>query len=261
MTLHKLEVPYTAYGTTDELSGHIRSALSRGLPELTPALCSHDGTFVIVGSGPSLKRHADDIKAERERGRPILAVNGAHDFLCDNGLEPDLFLSVDPRTTIIGNVQKKNKHTAYLIASRCNPELFDFLKDCKVMLWHSWCKEPEAQEFLGKMAIGGGTTSGTRAIYVGYVMGYRKFVIYGLDSCLAPDGQTKRFSGEKAGKIVNVIIGGEGGREFLTNVPMAQQAAEVQDILTALPDATIDFKGDGLIAAIWEERRNRGLRT
>jgi hypothetical protein len=255
-----LAVPHKAYGTVEQLSEHIRSAMARGLPEFSPGICSHDGTLVIVGSGPSMPNHFDEIQKERERGRPICALNGAHDFLCGNNFIPDLFLSVDPRETIIGNTKHRNDTTIYLIASRCNPKLFDHLKDCKVILWHSWSPDAESEAFKGKMAIGGGTTSGTRSIYVGYVLGFRKFVLYGLDSCLASDGITKRFSGEKAGRVVDIYVG-ERGRKFLANVPMAQQAEEIQDAFNHLGDASFEFVGDGLLAAIWEERKRRGLRT
>ena len=256
--MQPLAISVRAVGSAEELRGNIRSALARGLPEVTPALCAHDGTFVIVGSGPSLPSFVDEIKAERAKGRPILACNGAHDFLCENGLEPDLFLTIDPRETIIGNTQKKNQNTTYLIASRCSTKLFDHLSDCKVMLWHSWGTDDENAAFNHKFRIGGGTTSGTRAIYMGYIFGFRRFVVYGLDSCLAEDGQTKRFSGEKAGKIWPIFVG-ENKRQFLANGAMAQQAQEIQVLTQVLPDATFDFKGPGLIAAIWEERKRMGL--
>lgn len=255
-----LAISVQAVGSPDELTSNIRSAMARGLPEVAPALCSHDGTFVIVGSGPSLPAFAEEIRGERMQGRPILACNGAHDFLCEKGMEPDLFLSIDPRDTIIANTSRKNQHTTYLIASRCSQNLFEHLKDCKVMLWHSWGTDAENAAFNHKFRIGGGTTSGTRAIYMGYVLGFRKFVIYGLDSCLAEDGQTKRFSGEKAGKIWPIYVG-ENKRKFLANGAMAQQAQEIQLLTEVLPDATFDFKGPGLIAAIWEERKRMGLPT
>ena len=258
--MQPLSVGIRAVGSAEELSSNIRSALARNLPEVSPALCAHDGTFVVVGSGPSLPSFADEIRAEREKGRPILACNGAHDFLCENGLAPDLFLTIDPRDTIIANTRCKNSTTTYLIASRCSPNLFDHLKDCKVMLWHSWGTDDENASFNHKFRIGGGTTSGTRAIYMGYVMGFRRFNVYGLDSCLADDGMTKRFSGEKSGKIWDVYVG-QNKRRFLTNGAMAQQAQEIQVLVQALPDATFDFKGPGLIAAIWEERKRMGLPT
>lgn len=258
--MHRLAISVRATGTAEELCGNIRSALARGLPEIQPALCSHDGTFVVVGSGPSLPKFLDEIRAERAKGRPILACNGAHDFLCEHGLEPDLFLSIDPRDTIVANTSRKNAHTTYLLASRCCPQLFDHLSEHKIVLWHSWGTDAENAAFEHRFRIGGGTTSGTRAIYMGYVLGYRRFNVYGLDSCLADDGVTKRFSGEKSGKIWPIFVG-ENKRQFLANGAMAQQAQEIQLLTEVLPDATFDFKGPGLIAAIWEERKRLGMPT
>lgn len=257
--MRPLQVPVKAYGSDEELCSNIRTALGRGLPEVTPALCSHDGTFVIVGSGPSLPDYLDEIRAERDKGRPICALNGAHDFLIRNGITPELFLTTDPRDTIIANTSLKNSDTIYLIASRCSPNLLEHLKDCKVVLWHSWCPGPERDAFLGHFGIGGGTTSGTRALYVAYVMGYRKFAAYGMDSCLAADKRTKRFSGEIADKEVLDIHVGDSGKVFYANPAMAQQAEEIQTVMQTLQGITIDFKGPGLLAAIWDERRKLGL--
>jgi len=214
---------------------------------------------VIAASGPSLPKFVEDIRQEQLNGRPICAINGAHDFMIENGITPQLFLSTDPRTTIIPNVSKPQIDTIYLLASRCHPELFDHLKDYKVMLWHAWSDEPECRVWQEKQKYGiaGGTTSGLRAINVAYVLGFRRFVLYGMDSCLADDKDTKRFSGEKVGKAwrTDVIV---GGKRFWCNGAMAQQATEFQQLYNYMPELTIEAKGDGLIAAIIEERKKRG---
>jgi hypothetical protein len=254
--LKPLEVRVVQAGTTESNSENIRSALARGLPELAPAVCSHDGTFVIVASGPSLPSFVQDIRAEQAKGRPICAINGAYDFLVENGITPNFFLTVDPRP-MPQNVTKPQQETVYLLASRVNPEVFDRLKDHKIMLWHSWSREPECDAWKGKFGIGGGTTSGLRAVNVGYVLGFRKFVMYGMDSCLAPDRDTKRFTGEVVGPglVIDVRV---GDRTFYCNGALAQQANEFQLLYQGMPDATIDAKGDGLIAAIIAERRRLG---
>jgi hypothetical protein len=256
--MQPLAIDVSQFGAAEVNAEYIRAALDRRLPELTPALCSHDGTFVIVGSGPSLPRFLDEILEEREKGRPICAINGAHDWLCEQGIEPDFFLTVDPRP-MPQNFKRLNDYTRYLIASRCNPETFDALKDRKVILFHSWSDQPECKVWMdkGKFGVGGGTTSGLRAINVGFVWGFRKFVLYGMDSCLAEDGITKRFTGEKAGQTIDVIV---GGKRFLCNYAMAQQAKDFQEIYKIM-DVTIDAKGDGLIAKILEERRKKGLKA
>lgn len=255
--MQPLAINVKQYVSPEGNEGQIRRALSLNLPELKPACCSHDGTFVIAASGPSLVEFVEDIRLEQAKGRPICAINGAYDYLVDQGITPNLFLTVDPRP-MPQNVTKPQKESVFLLASRVNPEVFDRLKDYKILLWHSWSTENECAEFKGKFSIGGGTTSGLRAVNVGYVMGFRNFVFYGMDSCLADDGKTKRFSGEEAGAIVDVIVGGE---RFLCNGAMAQQAQEFQTLYNVMPDLHIESKGYGLLAKILSERKRLGKHT
>lgn len=234
---------------------NVKSALGRGLHEITPAFFSHDGHIVIVGSGPSLPQFIGEIRAEREKGRPICAIKGAHDYLVENDLIPELFVSIEAQDKT-HQLKHKNPHTVYLLASRVHPEMFNCLKGHNVMLWHSWAETELFKEFKGKLLVGGGTTSGLRALTLFYVLGFRNFILYGFDSCLAGDGKTKRFTGEQAGMVVDRWV---GGRRFLCNGAMALQADEVQELVKVMPDMKIKVKGDGLIAAIWAERKRLGF--
>jgi len=257
--MRKLELTVKAAGTPEELCSNIRSALARGLPELTPAPTSHDGTFVCVASGWSMPSFIDEIRAHREMGRPIVAIKAAHDYLCDHGVAPDMWVNLDPRDRING-IQKVNDHTLYLVASRCPPVTFDHLTGRKILLWHSWSDGPESKALPGgKLAVGGGTTSGMRAINIGYLLGFRKFVLYGYDSCNNANGM-KRFTGEMTGPTLDVYVGdGPEKRKFTCNAAMAQQAKEFQMVYAVMNDITVDAKGPGLIAAILEERRKLNL--
>lgn len=254
--MHPLALQVKPAGTTEGIRANVQAALARHLQEFVPALVAHDGTMVCVGSGPSMPEFLDAIRAERERGRPIFAVKGAHDYLCEHGLEPDLWLCVDPRDRT-NLLQRANDHTTYLLSSRCDAVMFDALAGRKVMLVHTWAQEEDCPEYRGKFLLGGGTTSGLRAITAGYVMGYRNFVLYGYDSCLAPDKHTKRFTGEgvEPTKMLDVIVHGE---RFWTNGAMAQQANELQSYYTIMPDLHLDIKGNGLLAAIIRARKTMG---
>ena len=96
-----------------------------------------------------------------------------------------------------------------------------------------------------------------RAINIGYVLGFRKFILYGYDSCIREDG-TKRFTGEKAGKTIDIYVGEAPHRKkFVSNMAMAQQANEFQLVFSVMPDITLDVKGDGLIAEIMRVRECR----
>jgi uncharacterized Rossmann fold enzyme len=253
--MEKLELTVQAYGDPNELRANIRSALARKLPELAPAPCAHDGTFVCVASGWSMPDYVNEIRAHQKAGRPIVSVKAAHDFLCENGIKPELWVNLDPRDRT-EHIKHANDYTVYMVASRCAPVTFDKLSGKRVLLWHSWTDSDEQKAFpAGKLAIGGGTTSGMRAINIGYILGYRKFVLYGYDSCNRADG-VKRFTGEMTGPTLDVYVGdGADRQKFVCNAAMAQQANEFQMIYSVMPDITVEAKGPGLIAAIIDERK------
>ena len=251
-----LEITVQAAGTAEELCSNIRSALSRGLPELTLAPIKHDGHIVLVASGWSMPDYIDEIKAHRRAGRPIVAVKAAHDFLVENGVNPDMWVNLDPRDRTNG-IQRLNDHTVYMPASRCPPSTFDYLKGRKVLLWHSWAEGPEMDAIgPGKLAVGGGTTSGLRAVNIGYLLGFRKFTMYGYDSCNRADG-VKRFTGDVTGPAIDVFVGGPSGKKFSCNMAMAQQANEFQKLFDVMGDLQVEVKGPGLIAEIMRVRDQR----
>lgn len=261
--MQPLKIDVSAYGTNDEIKHNIHHSLSLGLTELGLSPCKHDGTFVIVGSGPTLKDHIQAISKEQLQGRPICAINGAADYLTRYGIIPDLFLTTDPRP-MPQNFKYRNPQTVYLIASRCHPNTLKSVMEINqgknVMLWHAWMDKPETDELLAmnKIGIGGGTTSGLRAVNVAYVMGFRKVHLYGMDSCLDTIGQKRVDEGKMADEVktMDVIV---NGRTFMTNVAMAQQAQDFQGIYDVMPDMKITSFGDGLITAIIEQRKRQGL--
>lgn len=251
------------YGSAEEHRANILSALERGLPELSPALCSHDGHLVVVGSGPSLPLHLEELKEEKRSGRPILSIKGTHNYLIENGISPTFWLTIDSRPRV-EQLTAESEDTIYLVASRCNPVIFEALKGRKIMLWHSSAAEDNAEDIWhkrGATVVAGGTTSGMRALFVGYVLGFRHFILYGMDSCNAPDGLTKRFDGSQTGPTVEVRtgfrIGDEHrvtkGRTFICNQAMAQQGNDFIQALHIMPDTKFDIKGDGLLAALYHD--------
>lgn len=237
---------------------NILSCLARNLPEFQPGLLPHDGTMIVVGSGPSLPDFIDEIRAEREKRRPIFAVKGAHDVLCEAGIEPDLFMSVEAKPKL-ENVKHKNKRTTYILSSRCAPELFDYLSDCSVIVVHSYDdKTQKLPEMVGKTVVGGGTTSGMRAVTVAYLLGFSKQILYGFDSCLSAD-KRKRCYDTGSFQDHQIIDRWVANRQFFCNGAMAMQADEFQEYFKMLPDLLLQLKGDGLLAAIMSERKRLGL--
>jgi uncharacterized Rossmann fold enzyme len=237
---------------------YIASANARNLRSFKPALVKHDGHMVIVGSGPSVADHIDEIRRERELGRPIMAIKGAHDWLIDRGITPDLWVSMDSQV-ILKHIQKKSKETCYLVAGKAHPEIFDWLSDQQVVLWNAWMGQGEEKLFAPESCmVGGGTTSGLRGITLAWLMGFRRVILYGFDSCLK-DG-AKRVDGSKPIDWTIPIRVGVEGKERLCDSSMASQANEFQALtFDAMPDIKVKVVGDGLLADIMAERQRLGF--
>lgn len=239
---------------------HIKAACERGLDDFGPSP-AHDKEVVVVGSGPSVKSQVKKIRKMARDGAFILAVKGAHDFLIENNIMPHAALAVDPQPHIVRCFRKKLPEGAvtrpvYLIASQCCPEVFDYLSDQRVIIWHLLATS--SADFLhGKLQIGGGSTSGSRGIVLAWMMGFRKFHLFGFDSSLQGDGSNKlrKITGERWGtkddkeQILELVC---EGKTFYADPAMAAQANEIQDVVAMLEGSMFKAYGKGLIQQIFD---------
>jgi uncharacterized Rossmann fold enzyme len=236
----------------ETLFANMDAAIARGYPQIKEAQPAKTGAILLVASAPSVKGQLELIKKMKAAGSPIVAIKGAHDWLIDNGVIPDYALAIDPQEHRIA-FYKPQPSVHYMIASQCHPAMFDNLEGCQVTLWHPYVKKGQDRP-KNCMLIGGGTTSGLRAISLFYVLGYRQFELFGFDSC--NDGELLRVNGEglKDGdKLIEVKIDPQG-ETFYCNTAMALQAEHFQTYYDYLPDATFNGHGRGLIQAIIKKR-------
>jgi uncharacterized Rossmann fold enzyme len=236
----------------DILFANMDAAIARGYPQVKQAQEAKTGAILLVASAPSVKGQLKLIKKMKAAGSPIVAIKGAHDWLIENGVMPDYALAIDPQEHRIA-FYKPQASVHYMIASQCHPAMFDNLDGCQVTLWHPYVKKGQDRP-KNCMLIGGGTTSGLRAISLFYVLGYRQFELFGFDSC--NDGELLRVNGDglKDGdKLIEVKID-PNGETFDCNMSMALQAEHFQTYYDYLPDATFNGHGRGLIQAIIKKR-------
>jgi len=236
----------------ETLFANMDAAVARGYPQIRQAQEIKTGAILLVASAPSVKGQLELIKKMKAAGSPIVAIKGAHDWLIDNGVMPDYALAIDPQEHRIA-FYKPQPTVHYMIASQCHPAMFDNLDGCQVTLWHPYVKKGQDRP-KNCMLIGGGTTSGLRAISLFYVLGYRQFELFGFDSC--NDGELLRVNGEglkEGDKLIEVKIDPQG-ETFYCNTAMALQAEHFQTYYDYLPDATFNAHGRGLIQAIIKKR-------
>jgi hypothetical protein len=264
--MQPLQIKAKCVAPPDERLENIKSAIDRGLEEFGPSDV-HDKEICIVGSGPSVRGQIKKIRSLKNKGCMVLAVKGAHDFLMEKNIVPHAALAVDPQPHIVKCFRKNlsGNHIVrpvYLIASQCCPEVFDYLSDQRVILWHLLASS--SHEFLkGRPQIGGGSTSGSRAVVLAYMMGFRKMHLFGFDSCLQGKNPKKlrkvtgdMWGDEEKEPILELFC---DGITFYADPAMAAQANEIQDVFSMLEGSKIKAYGHGLIQQVINANAKLGM--
>ncbi len=182
----------------ETLLEHVRSSVSRGLPEVKECQ-AHGEILSIAGGGPSLEDTWKELQGY------IAAVNGSLSYLLSKGVTPQMCGVCDP-SEHMADVVEPHADVSYFIASHVHPKVFDKLlkTDCRVYLWHN--HPIDGLDALlselypqGWLQVPGGCTMGLRWFPLGYLNGFRKFHAHGLDSSFRdksshayPDHQDKK---------------------------------------------------------------------
>ena len=220
------------------------------LPRLHVPLQPHGMSAIIVCYGPSLR------DTWREIVLPIgqvVTVSGAHDYLVDLGVHPNVHIEFDARAHKAEHITKPGPDTNYYLASCVHPAVFDACKNMPIAMWHAkqggehdkviLRREPDAH------LIPGGSSVGLRAIEVMYALGYRDFHIHGMDSSFR-DGGEEQWAGPHSGKsrfVRDVVDVDCGGRSFKTSIAFWLYAKQFLACRRALNDAKFTLYGDGLL--------------
>lgn len=194
------------------------------------------GHACIVGGGPSLAGTLDDLRRRQQMGQEIWATNNTFRYLTEHGIRPDCHVLLDARTDNREFIVP-TKGVRYYLSVQCDPSLYDFLPGYDVTLYDM------SDE-------GTGTTVGLKALYLAGFSGFRKFHLYGMDSCYLGDSHHayRQALNDRENRLEFTVE----GRTFQCAAWMAIQAEEFQQIALSFAeqDCVITVAGDGLIAAI-----------
>ena len=232
-----------------EILANARLSCLRNLPWLQMAE-PHLNTVLIVGGGPSVKAFLPTIKALRESGAKVFAMNGTMKLLNEAGCGVDYFILLDARPESV-KFLTNGKASEYLIASQCPPEAFDAASSKDVTLWHpNYEGIPEIAGDRDCVFIGGGSSVGLQSMSIAYAMGFRNIHLYGFDSSyLDGAGHAYAQTQNDADQPEEFMV---GGKAFLAAPWMARQAIEFQTCAQQLADgdATVVVHGTGLLPTI-----------
>ena len=240
-------IPVVCNVGDSEILTNIRSSSFRSLPWLQMAE-PHSDKVLIVGGGPSVRAFLPTIKALRESGAKVFAMNGTMKLLNEAGCGVDYFILLDARPESVKFVTNGTA-SEYLIASQCPPEAFDAVEP--VTLWHP--NYEGVREIAGDrecVFIGGGSSVGLQSMSIAYAMGFREIHLYGFDSSyLDGAGHAYAQAQNDADQPEEFMV---GGKAFLAAPWMARQAIEFQTSAQQLADgdATVVVHGTGLLPTI-----------
>ena len=236
----------------EKIRDNIKTNIQRGLPQVQPYETQWDKVVGIVLGGPSLKETFDDLLEKRKNGMPVITVNGSHKYCVDNGLTPSGMVMLDSREFNNRFVYPLLDDCKYFISSQCHPTAFENLKDNKVWIWH--CAGDDNFDLLQEVynkeyyPVMGGATVALRAVHLLRMLGFRKFEMYGFDSCITEDHHAYEQPENDGEQELDVVV---AGKEFRCTAAHYHQAREFVDMISKTGEYyDLAVHGDGLISHI-----------
>ena len=210
---------------------NLQSCLQRGL-QVCKQLPERDSPLAIVGSGPSLSDHIDEL---RDWPGEVWAVNGAYDFLLSVGLIADGMVAIDPLPGMAEYLQNPQPETCFYIASTCDPSVFDVLEGHNVQIWHG-ATEDNSVYPADARPVYGGTTVVTRAPFLALMLGWRDITLFGVDSSYSEAGpycyQWGTYKEDIKEPTLPIMINGEG--PFYSEIGLLKQISQIHAMLGML---------------------------
>jgi hypothetical protein len=205
----------------DKRVQNVLSALTRDLPRFSdmPELALTTlGRCAILSGGPSLAGQVQDAK----QFSTIFACGSAYEYAVSRGVTPTYCVVFDPSPEQARFFRGPHPATTFLVASCCDPAVFDALAAADVRLWHALDDLP-AELFGHDARVGGGSSVTLRAIPLAHAMGFREQHLFGFDCCLMDGAEHAYPHAQDRPPAVGVSF---NGRQFTTTPPLLQQAQE-----------------------------------
>jgi hypothetical protein len=223
---------------TDEetIKANVTHNITRGFQQVEPHP-TNDIEVMIVGGGPSALDNIETIRRLRSNGVKLIAINGAYKWCIDNGIMPSAYIMVDARPFNTRFVSPIIDDCKYFIASQCHPSAFDSLPQDRTYIWHTSAdliNDVLAAQYKNWWAVPGGSTVLLRAIPLFRMLGFKRFHLFGCDSCL--DGESHHAYEQKENDGQIAIPVNVGGKIFQCHAWMISQAQEFIDLIRMLGD-------------------------
>ena len=227
----------TVNTTDDEIKKNVEHNIKQGYLQVEPHP-TNEIEVMIVGGGPSLPQHIEKIKQLRANGVKLITINNAYNWCLDNGLTPSAMVMVDARKFNARFTKPVVEDCKYFIASQCNPSVFEGLPKDRTYIWHTQAdllKDILDEQYKTWWSVPGGSTVLLRAIPLFRMLGFKRFHLFGCDSCLGENEMHHAYEQkENDGQLVMPV--NVSGKIFNCNPWMVSQAQEFINLIRKLGD-------------------------
>jgi 2-polyprenyl-3-methyl-5-hydroxy-6-metoxy-1,4-benzoquinol methylase len=236
----------------EKIKEQVKHNISLGFQQVQP-YPTNNVEVMIVGGGPSLANSIEEIRKLREDGVKLITINNAYRYCIDNGITPSAMVMVDAQEHNNRFVDPIVPDCKYFIASQCHPSVFAKMPKEQTYIWHTSTEilnEILASQYERWYPVPGGSTVLLRTIPLFRMLGFKRFHVFGCDSCL--DGDKHHAYEQKENDGQPVVPVNVGGKIFYCNPWMISQAQEFIDLIKMLGDEIeLDIRG-GLLRHILE---------
>lgn len=236
-----------------QLAANIRVNLERPLPRFVhrPGFGQiRNEPLAVVAAGPTLNDTIDLVRGFKN----VLVCGSAHDHLVRAGIVPAYALVCDGGVEDKGNLSLPQKDTTYLLASQCDPSLFDHLAEYKVELWNyrgQATPDPDVERELlkGEPSLSWGSSVGVVCIHLCMMLGFQRLHLFGFDSSYGRHGMDHHCAPIAGSMEYQKMPATVAGRTFVSDLALLNQAEQFFRIVEAQREFLhITMYGDGLIA-------------
>jgi hypothetical protein len=175
----------------------------------------HGGKLALVGGGPSVHQHLDELKAWDGE---IWAINATASWLNGHGIKSK-FITVDPG--LCPKEQVEGVEEAYL-ATLCHPQMRDLFP--KVSFFDMRETHPEG--------VTGGTTTASRALSLAIYQGFYDITLYGCEGSFTI-GKDHVDRDETRPEMVVIQAGNE---HFVTYLEFMMQSETLANMIRLAPN-------------------------
>lgn len=237
----KGDLPVTLAAVTQ----NIETAMARNLPGI-PRLSCVGRRLVVIGGGPSINGHVDEILAlAADPLVDIWAVNGAWLWCHGHGIVATFF-AIDPHPIVLNWLAAKDgtKPKRAIVSVCCDARVFDELAGADIIAL--------AQ---GREELRSGSSTAGMAPHVAALMGYGALTFYGCESSY-PMGMSHAYMHEPRDEELIIVA---DGAEHLTAPDYMMQAKEMAAFIHAIPEFLSEKSGGLLCALINDLRAGREM--